>query len=482
MNEEIEPFDAEQADKEYEELYQNNFIDQLALKFYELHPLMNFDAALACSSNTFSTFLPAFRIKSRDGDLQLSEQDIIIGTSGSHKTLPFKEGKYIILKVNEKFQNINLQLPQSWTVESINEYFSRTNDDGNYVHNPYGLMVIDEISQLMAEEKSKKHKSGIIEQIAIFSDGSLRTGYLISRDYGTPQDPVYVNVLGGMVPDCLDEIDDKFFKQGSAGRINWTFVEPKPPKSPKKERYAFEDYNSYLKSKKNLDDFVEVLAGVLQYNIDMLNAKQDIPINITREASNLLNEFKYEVTLEHFELYKNYPYKSNYQFLMRLTEMVLRQAGRYAVGRELYKYLKNKELPKDIIPISGLFITADDVKKGIHRMNISYKHLNAIIKWRTGLIYEKKSSNYIKKGKRTNQNDVIKVLMEAKNNMLNTNQICEALTIAPKTAKKRLLECLNHNPPIIKKVDTSTITTEEEKLRLRVDKNAKVWQLTEDYI
>ena len=96
----------------------SNFLEKIAQKIYVAFPTVSYDVAFACASTLFNSCLPAIRIQSRLGPLPLAEMNLIIGASGTTKTLPFKMVKQVIKK-------LDILLPDKYTTEGIEGHFAR---------------------------------------------------------------------------------------------------------------------------------------------------------------------------------------------------------------------------------------------------------------------------------------------------------------------------------------------------------------------
>jgi len=522
-------------DKDYhrEDLKQNppNFIDKLAWKIYEANPIVDLDVSYACATTLLNSVLPKVRIKTRLGFLPLGEMNLIVGASGTSKTLPFKIVREVLkeFKVKETKEeydidskgnvkknkdgslkkikklvnkNLNMHLLERYTSEGIEGYFAakvqRFNketkqmvDTDEYLHEPYGTMVIDEISQLFKESSKKDYLTGAIEQMAQFYDMHLKATALASG-VRIPQEP-YICLLGGTVPEFIPSLPDFIFAQGLAGRFHWIFIEPKRDAPP----LEIMDFPSYDKAKQGIGVYTTTLQKLLELNVskDFNPNDEIIPIRITSKASMMWRRYHNKKYGEWYINSVNNPYDYDWQFLRRLPEQALRLAGTYAVGRVTTLLINAKRYEDTAKEKFNLVeIEEDDVHKSINRIDVYEKHLKRILQIKTtGVVYT--MGTRVAKGEVFSVDNIIICLNKSRNRRLNLKQLHQATKItdnrtlrsyinkAMKTGlvkKRNRQDILKELEEQVKKGTISKQEQEQEIERLALNKNVKIIELTDD--
>ena len=522
-------------EKEYhrEDLRQNppNFIDKLAWKIYEANPIVDLDVSYACATTLLNSVLPKVRIKTRLGYLPLGEMNLIVGASGTSKTLPFRIVRDVLkdLKVKEteeeydmdsknnikknkdgslkkikvlKNKKLNMDLPERYTSEGIEGYFAakvqrfnketKQNEDTNeYQHVPYGTMVIDEISQMFKESSKKEYLAGSIEQLAQFYDMHLKATAL-SSGVRIPQEP-YICLIAGTVPEFIPNLPDFIFAQGLAGRFHWVFIEPKKDAPP----LEIMDFRSYTRAKTGVEAYKTTLQKLLELNVskDFNSNDEIIPIRISSKASIMWRRYHNKKYGEWYINSVNNPYDYDWQFLRRLPEQALRLAGTYAVGRVttlLTNAKRNEDSAKKKFSI--VEVREDDIHKAINRIDVYEKHIKKILRIKTtGVVYTMGTRKA--KGEVFSVDNVIICLNKAKNRRLNLKQLHQATKI---TDNRTLRSYINKaiKAGLVKKRDRQDVLKELEKQvkegkifkqeqkqeieRLALNKNVKIFELTDD--
>ena len=464
-----------------------NFLIKLARSIYIASPTVDWGVALACASTLVSSCVPYVKIKTRLGPLPLAQMTLIIGPSGSTKTLPLRI-------VRKTLENLHLTLPERYTTEGIDERFSKKeqvrNDDGDmidtpyYMYEPFGSMVIDEVSQTFKESAKKEYLSGAIEQLSQFFDQHLKQTAL-ARGIRRPLEP-YISVISATVPEFIPSLDDYFFQQGFAGRFHWYYIEP----SSSDTDLNIMDWRTYENATRDLKAYDATLKRLLNSNVPdredkdgnlnresrherHIRERKTIGIKIDSKANDMWKKYKKHIN-------KRYSVKSSYananeidfQYIARLPELVLRQAGIFAIGRCM-----------DFIREKGNFdlveIISTDMENSINLIETYDKHLQKIIKIKkTGEVYSMGTRRVRYEVYTTN--NPISCLLKAPNRMLNTKQLWEASKISDKTTfTKYLYQAVNQGE--IKLINKDKIKSEEEKRRLNIGerKATKIWTVTD---
>ena len=165
------------------------------------------------------------------------------------------------------------------------------------------------------------------------------------------------------------------------------------------------------------------------------------------------------------------PFHYNYQYLKRLPEMAIKQAGRYCIGRNIDYIIKNGF-------DDSIVITEEDMERGIARMKVSDKHLNDIFAQR--MLAEKVGKlgpNALNNRQYTPQY-VFRCLDKAPNKMATSGQwyaLTDMSNINQFTEyKNKLLE-----KGLVHQVDKKSIKDKYEITRLELYKSAvKIYEVT----
>jgi len=481
--------------KEEEQLNPPNFVNKLAWSIYEANPIVHFDVSLSCASTLLNSVLPYVRIKTRLGYLPLAEMNLVIGASGTSKTMPFKIVKDVLTE-------LGLKLPEKYTTEGIEAYFARRrmrdvlDRDGRvvrqeetdeYENPPYGTMVIDEISQMFKESKSKEYLSGSIEQMAQFYDMDLKSTALSARTR-RPQSP-YICLIAGTVPEAIIDLPKFIFSQGLAGRFHWIFIEPQKT-APEIE---IMDYGRYKQARTGIMDvYYDTLKKLFELNVhpDFNPDLKPLEIRIDSKASKRWHLFHMEKYAEWYQQSINNPYGYDWQYLRRLPELVLRQAGTFAVGRgisSLKLAKKGKHTGQDMFNL--IEITEGDINKAIERVDVYEKNLKKILRIHiTGIVYTMGTARA--KGEVYNVDNLIVILLKNKRR-LNLKQLHDLSKISDyKTFTNYVNKGIRGG--LMKKWNKKDITVQLKKeyknkqdydneiSRLHLDKNVKVIELTDE--
>jgi len=450
----------ERLKREYPQYYEHpTFLDELAKDICRIQPLIQKDVAYACASASFSSCLPNLRIGTSFGALPMNELSIIIGLSGTSKTVPIKQARRI-------GTNLGLILPEKFTVEGIEEYFSERVGKTNraYRNEPYGFMVIDELGQLFGEVKKKDYMAGVVEELSQFHDGHLKATRLV-RGGRIPQDPIYVCVVGGTIPNTLSSLGKDFFTQGLAGRFNWCYIEPQKDI----EIGRFRDYKRFGKIESAIFEKMRTLQKLLHFSLygkDGNKRKDEVVIPISIKADEMCQKHFKECNNSWYDGYSNYPHGYNWQYLIRIPEMTLRQAGRNCIARNVDKIIEYEGV--EFIEVSDT-----DFEKALERTKATHKTIQYLINYREqSLIHERKSYN---------PRDIYNFmnpyyqLMQAPKQMLNTQQLWKVTGIKDYNSfKKYLGQAVAVGK--IEMVDKATITDLAERIRLKVDTKATIWK------
>jgi hypothetical protein len=464
-----------------------NFLIKLARSIFAASPTVDWGVAIICASTLISSCVPYVRIKTRLGPLALAEMNLIIGPSGSTKTLPLRI-------VRKTLDNLHLTLPERYTTEGIEERFSKREqiktkegemlDTPYYVYEPFGAMVMDEVSQTFKETAKKEYLSGAIEQLSQFFDMQLKQTAL-ARGVRSPLEP-YISVLSATVPEFIPSLDDYFFQQGFAGRFHWYLIEPKASDT----NIDIMDWRSFDKASKDLQFYDATLRRLLNSNVPdredkdgnldkdsrhekNIKKRQIVGITLDSKANDIWKEYKKDIG-KRYESKAMFAYASDidFQYIARLPELVLRQSGIFSIGRCM-----------DFIREKGNFnlveIISTDMINAIELIETYDKHLQKIIKIKkTGDVY----SMGVRKARTevyTTEN-LVTCLLKAPNRMLNTKQLWDMSKIADNsTFTKYLYQSVNEGE--IKIVNKEEIQREEEKKRLNIGpgKATKIWTVTD---
>jgi len=292
--------------------------------------------------------------------LTADQQVMIVGYSGSSKTIPFRQARKVA-------RDIDIDFPSRFTVPSLGEYlFKLQRDDdgkvipGAYVNKPSGSMVMNEASAKFSESKSKDYMSGTIEVMSCLHDHMLPSEYYKNASYGIPQDP-YISIIMNMVEDYVSNIPEYFWKQGLAGRILWRRILLKKPKR-----------GSWLNTshKKDTEEaFTEFRQNLQNIKKDIDRLSKPIKLELTEDADELIHDFRIK-KLDMFEKFHHInPKGIHHHYLTRVTELLGKTALRFAISRE---YAKNNSI-KDIKEVTKI-----DVEKGLTIVENSCKDLDNI--------------------------------------------------------------------------------------------------------
>jgi len=374
------------------------------------------------------------------GDLTADGMFVIVGKSGTIKSIPMK-------RVYNMARRLNFEIPSIMTVAALRDYFALKNKDHKYVHSNNGLMYWDEMSARFTDAQKLDYMTGTIEAISCIYDHRLDTTYLKSEHrVARPRDP-YVAMLGAMVPSALPNIPPFFWSQGIAGRINWTYVPEE-----KKEPVNWKDFRNRKKADSELSIF-EINLKTLKHLCEHL--KKPIITTVDADANDAIMEFQQQMDDEWLSRAKGNMFSWDEAYLSRLAEMAGKSALRHALGRYFSENsnLKNFE-----------FVNGEDMKYGINqtkksRLDLEYMYIN---------IKEEGVKQFDPKSR------IIRAIVNAKNQMLHLSQWkLDSSTSDPGTFIKYVNELVRDGK--VKRVDKSTITDENEKNRLRTNTVAKIY-------
>ncbi|GAH46602.1 unnamed protein product, partial [marine sediment metagenome] len=167
----------------------------------------------------------------------------------------------------------------------------------------------------------------------------------------------------------------------------------------------------------------------------------------------------------------NNPYGYDWQYLRRLPELVLRQAGTFAVGRCVDAIIYAKSF-------YCVDIREEDIKKAIERMIAYESYLRKILRVKmTGMVYT--MGTRIAKSEVYTVDNIIVCLLKARNRRLNYTQLLLASKISdPKTLRNYVNKAIRAG--LVRKVVKTEIKDKNEIKRLGLSGNAHVVELTDE--
>ena len=222
------------------------------------------------------------------------------------------------------------------------------------------------------------------------------------------------------------------------------------------------------KAEKNLSRHANKLGRLLDRCNDMSK-----PIYVYMDKSVLKSFwiFDEETTVDWKQKALSNPFHYNYQYKKRLSEMAIKQAGRYCIGRNIDYIIKNGF-------DGSIKITGEDMERGIARMKVSDKHLNDIFAQRMLAEKVRKLGPNALNNRQYTPQYVFRCLDKAPNKMATSGQ-WYALTgmsnINQFTEyKNKLLE-----KGLVHQVDKKSIKDKYEITRLETYKSAvKIYEVT----
>jgi len=459
-----------------------NYIDKLASEIYAAKRIVDLDVAYICASNMLSSVLPYVRIKTSIGDLPLNEMSIIIGASGTGKTLPFRIVKKFL-------RGVRILFPGRYTVEGVEAWFANmrqedvidergriigTQDTDEYLHPPYSSIVTDELSQAFKESK-KEHMTGSVELLSQIYDCELK-GTALAGGERIPQAPIYVTFLGATVPDFVPSLPEWVFKQGLAGRLYWKLIEPSV------KDFDIRDYVRRGKAKEKLNVYDASLKFLLNLNVKDNPNQNELYIKIEEDAGREWNRFRMFKENQWLQDSINYPNDFTWQYKKRLHELVLKKAGLIAVARCVNDIMNMrgqgvKYKPQDYFDIVS--VEKEDMIKAIDFVNQSEASLKKIM-------FMKKTGKVYLMGPRQALSEVysaanpVDKLLKAPKMMLNAGQLYNACGISDMTTFQKYLN-LAIKGGYVKTVHKSEIKDKKDRERLRANVGrTKILTLTEE--
>jgi len=435
---------------------EKNFIDHVAQIIQLKSDAMDVDLSYT-SAHTFigSVTGDKIHVKTYKGPLSADILSMSIGESGDDKTTAHRP-------VEDTIEDMGLLIPANFTTESLPFYFDKKKykvvkkngkkekvEDG-YLYNNYGLIPWDEASGQFAEAQTKKYKAGVIELLSSVYNHKVKTTFTKddAKNVKNPQKP-YISLMGNMVPKYFPEIPEIFFTQGTAGRIHWNYVQPKPPK-PKEEQPDWNDLSKYDESETNLKQIKKKL-----YGLEAILQRQESPIIvlIDDDANKLIKDFRFKTEKRWFTSLTNNPYGWDFQYFKRLAEMACKAALRYAIGDNMDDITKLEVINKD------------HMERGIKFAMQSSKALEKLFTLKEGF-----NSKF--------QNPKIRMqraLISAKNKMLNNGQWQKASGVSSPNEFLELRKELIDGGQVIE-VTKSSITVQGEIDRLRLKTRTKIYR------
>jgi len=334
----------------------DNFVFGLASTFQLIYPEMPYDVALANASSIFSSALWKVDIKDAYGTLTLTEMDAIIGSSGFGKTKGLEQTRRLA-------KNLFKKLPNFPTTEGITKWLADTEKSTD------GIIVNDEFSRRMKESAVKTYSTGTIEMYSSLYDHNIDDSYTITHGLQEPRPP-YFCVLFATYEHYLPHISDDFFSSGLAGRFNWTFVPHQPvPDQPKE--YHISDTAQYDLGMTQFDESESILKCLIQV---MNHRDERIILLLDKQVDPLYDKVRHYAESLHEQGYLFNKWECDFQFYKRIPEMVLKQAGRYAIGRCIEQAIHDK--------FGNICITSNDFNLGWMRIKKSIDYLNDIFQLR----------------------------------------------------------------------------------------------------
>ncbi len=433
---------------------QENFMDKLVGAFYQMDPRMTIELAHVGARSLLSSCCPRVEIQDYyPRPLNISSLDLLLAESGDNKTM-------ILETVRDTCKEFELLIMEDYSTEGLTNYFSKLKDEKQpltgYENKPYGTMVIDEVSRVVIESQTKTHMAGVLEIISKLYDRRLPWKELV-KESRRPQEPIDVSILAATVPSTATMFPIHLFKQGFASRFNWTYVEPRPYPE---EDIPIYDFRHSIKVKQDLG----LLSDKLRNLLDVCKNTKNYTINLepSKEVEKVYNDYAREMHNTWLSELKTMPSRFHWQFYKRLAEMAIKEAGRFAIGRQIDIIINNKSF-------TGVKINVGDLKRGIQSMRVNEKHLREVISIKADSMSE--DTGLIKPKTVTTMYWILLGLPNATATIGQWKTACK-MEKSPSTFNKYKDDLINQG--YVEYVDKDTITDPEERERLRVSTGNKI--------
>jgi len=400
---------------------------------------------------------------------------VIIGQSGTEKTTPIEEAERIS-------KQLRFDIPAVFTVESLRDYFSKhqTQDGVNpqtgesttielpeYEFDNFGLIYWDEMSQQFSDAQKKTYMSGTIEAMASVYNHHLKSTYLKGEGVVKRSRPMYISMIGSMVPAFLKDVPNTFWSQGLAGRINWKYIDPMDYEINKGD---WNDFSHETRARHYLARYQKALKIILD-NMSNLNP-EEINVQVDEEANTIIKQFKEKCESVWQSRAVGNDFGWEHAYLKRLPEMAAKSAFRRAIGRHfMLMYQWDASSQEWVKKEDGKtwadfkYITKDDMEYGKKHAMRSKKDIeDMFIKLKAHVAKDKSP-----------QSRMMAALLEAPNRMLTSEQWRLNAAISPNVFTKYKKKLLVNKK--VMRVNKAAITDLEEKIRLGVGTSSKVYTI-----
>lgn len=354
------------------------------------HCPTNYGWAQANATALLSTAIgPEKRIRSPISPLRLNSMDMMIGPSGlAFKSAVLKGFTYPILVQLSDLIDIDVIMPNRYSIEGMIEWFAN--------HSSHGAYIRDEFTTVF-KETNKSYLGDTLEFISEMYDGTMQKRFTrrtkLEQTIG-----VYVPFLAATTPYLYKLMKPSFFVQGTGNRPRYIIFDVDEVNGDFEWNFS---RTMELRKNKKLKEFADLLALYYKSPIRTLH--------LAPESEEIWKKYWKEVTRVAKERCKKDPFDLLYTYMIRGPERVLKYAG---LRRLSYNVASIMNSPPDIP------IMEEDIIWGLEEDKRSFNNFTKLLReWKE---WGKKDVEVT--GFKDKIWQMCTVLASAPNRMLNTHQ------------------------------------------------------------
>lgn len=322
------------------------------------------DVAEACALVLLSTVCHLFTLYDKKGALKMNLWMLIIGDSGSGKSIPIGYVEKTLRELEKRFQDtdqnncLKFLGPTDFSPEGLTRYLCMKVKDTNEILHRVMVIIKQEAAELV-KNMSKSYQANSFEFYCLLHDGARIFRRLVDRE--DEVEGQYVTFLGATTDSIYPYMEREFFLQGTGNRMLPVIIEAQ--KNQEETTYD-EFFGGGQQQSFNPSNYLTDLHRVILLG--------DMEIAPTREAGEMWLDYEW-AKLEERERIKGENHGDlDAIFLLRMPPVALKLAALSSISRNI-RGMKQGEV---------IQIEVDDMKWAIGKTEhiIEYHH-KMVVNW-----------------------------------------------------------------------------------------------------
>ena len=400
----------------------------------------------------------------RQPPVNLNLYILIIGISGTRKSLPLKHILEIIFKKIAEKTGIDFKLPTKSSVEGFIQYMNENKLSE-------GIIIAHEFSGVFKKARGTGYQADAMEFMSENYDGISYKRSTISHGQQNIEN-IYVGIIAATTPYFLKKVDEDFFVQGTGNRFIYNYYDINEVPLPSDKEEDIEKDVQRIFSQQGHADYKEKLeqyADELGQLYEKLSGPQPLltDLRVTEKAAIKWRIFEIRA-LKKWKEFMQDAFNWKGQIINRYPLTVLKLAGIYCISRN-YETILQATTKEDLEHVK---INEEDMKLAIKTVMRHHKHFKKLLELREQIKAEQAPVRSHEDKART----ALIALKEFPNNMAFRDQLFERQTVTSSPNEFGKYIALGLVKGWIQTIDKTTIKDPEEKKRLKTNTRAIVYQ------